>query len=226
MKRFAVVVAAGQGTRMKGILPKQFLLLSGKPVLMHTLSVFQKAEIETIVVMHRDYIHHWENLCKEYQFNFNHKIIVGGDTRAQSVKNGIDNLQDDSLVAIHDAARPLISLNMLNLLFAAAEKYGASIPVIPVKDTLRIVSDNESKTVSRDDYRAVQTPQVFRTNELKLAFNINGFEQFTDEASLYESSGKKVYLIAGEETNIKLTVPSDLVFAEAFLRGKTGDLSD
>jgi 2-C-methyl-D-erythritol 4-phosphate cytidylyltransferase len=226
MKKYAVLVAAGQGTRMKGILPKQFLTLSGKPVLMHTLTVFEEAGIECIVVMHRDYVHHWENLCKELHFTFPHQVVVGGDTRAQSVKNGLAAIPDDSLVAVHDAVRPLITNNLIDLLYQAAGKYGAAIPVIPVKDTLRMVTENESSTVPRENFRAVQTPQVFRTGELKEAFNTSGFEQFTDEASLYESTGKKVYLLPGEESNIKLTVPSDLLFAEAFLSEKAGHLSD
>ena len=174
MKRYVIIVAGGQGIRMNGSLPKQFLSLNGIPVLMHTISAFHYPDIDVILVMNKDYISYWEDLCKQYSFNLNHRIVKGGKTRAESVKNGLDLIVEEGVVAVHDAVRPFVSPELIDRLFSNAETHKSAIPVIDVKDTLReITKDGESITVPRIKYRAVQTPQLFTVSSLKKAFLIN-----------------------------------------------------
>jgi 2-C-methyl-D-erythritol 4-phosphate cytidylyltransferase len=220
MKKYVVIVAGGQGIRMKDVLPKQFMALAGKPVLMHTLSRFNFPDVERILVMNSNYIQQWADLCKEYNFIVSHRVVQGGNTRAESVFNGLSGLLEESLVAVHDAVRPLVSEALINFLFEEASVKGSAIPVIPLKDTLRELSENGSITVSRERYRAVQTPQVFHTGKLIAAFNISDYRNYTDEASLFQASGNAIHLVDGEENNLKLTVPADMLMAEAYLKGK------
>ena len=218
MKRFAIIVAGGQGTRMQGTLPKQFLPINGEPILAHTLRRFAHQGLELILVMHKDYIHYWEEQCN-FLFNIPaHRIVAGGKTRAASVKNGLSTIHEEGLVAIHDAARPLCTSELIERLFTAAGEHGSAIPVIPCRDTLREITTSGSRTVPRDNFRAVQTPQVFSISPLKKAFLLPDNEHFTDEASLFEAAGQSVHLEAGEESNIKITVPSDLLLAAAYLK--------
>jgi len=221
MKRYVIIVAGGQGIRMNGSLPKQFLSLNGIPVLMHTISAFNQPDLEVILVINKDYIQYWESLCKQYNFKNEHLIVSGGETRAESVKNGLDLIKNEGLVAIHDAVRPFVSAQLIERLFSEAEKHDSAIPVINVKDTLRELNENGgNSTVSRDLYKAVQTPQVFRLSKLKNSFKSEDYPSFTDEASLYESNGNTVFLVEGEEENFKITVPFDLVIAEMLLQSK------
>ncbi len=221
MKRYVIIVAGGQGIRMQGALPKQFLSLNGIPVLMHTIAAFQHPNMEVILVMSKDYIRYWEELCSSYNFKIDYRIVSGGKSRAESVKNGLEVINEEGLVAIHDAVRPFVSSDMIERLYCEAEAHDSAIPVIDVKDTLREVNGNgESITVPRSSYRAVQTPQVFKVSKLKTAFAKTDFANFTDEASLYESTGNKVFLVEGEESNFKITVPFDLVIAEVLLKSK------
>ena len=206
---------------MNGSLPKQFLSLNGIPVLMHTISAFHYPDIDVILVMNKDYISYWEDLCKQYSFNLNHRIVKGGKTRAESVKNGLDLIVEEGVVAVHDAVRPFVSPELIDRLFSNAETHKSAIPVIDVKDTLReITKDGDSITVPRIKYRAVQTPQLFTVSSLKKAFLIPNYFEFTDEASLYEAAGNKVFLVEGEESNFKITVPIDLALAEAYVKSK------
>ncbi len=216
MKRHVVLVAGGQGTRMQGVLPKQFLLLANRPVLMHTLERFAGQCDSITLVMHADYIAHWETLCKEYNFTVPHTVVAGGVTRADSVLNGLKHLAPESLVAVHDAVRPFVFPTLIDQLFVAAAEHGSAIPVVPIKDTLRLLDDSGSTTVDRSRYRAVQTPQVFVTGLLQAAFKHPAYSEFTDEASLYEAVGHEAFLVAGDDRNIKLTVPADLIVAETF----------
>lgn len=220
MKQFVVLVAGGQGTRMQGTLPKQFLPLAGEPVLAHTLRRFNLPGLEIILVMHSDYFEYWKELRQTLPEIPEHSLVAGGKTRAGSVANGLSQVPAGSLVAVHDAVRPLCSKELIYRLFDAAEKNGSAVPVIPCRDTLRLLDEQGSRTVPREKYCAVQTPQVFYTDVLKAAFQLPGTEQFTDEASLFEAAGNTVHLEAGEESNVKLTFPSDLILAEAFLRGE------
>jgi 2-C-methyl-D-erythritol 4-phosphate cytidylyltransferase len=219
MKRFAIIVAGGNGQRMNAELPKQFLLLRGKPVIMHCIKKFFDCDAEIIVVLPQAHLNFWEELKLKYNFKIPHKVISGGTTRCESVFNGlglVDN--NDSVIAVHDAVRPLISDIVIIKLFAAAEEKGNAIPVIGVRDSLRKVSGSENGQVNRDDYRIVQTPQVFQTKILKDVFENTQERNFTDEASLVESCGIKINIEKGEQRNIKITFPEDLILAEALLQ--------
>ena len=218
MKKYVVIVAGGTGSRMSDDLPKQFIRLDGKTILERTLCCFSDSDFDLIVVMNPDYMDYWKLICKRDQINTPHELIEGGKTRSISVKNGINDLENESLVAIHDAARPFISKELINRLFIAAEIHQNAIPVISIKDTLREIHEDRSITVPRIRYKAVQTPQVFLTSVLKNAFEHPEFETFTDEASLVEAAGHLIHLVDGDERNLKITVPTDLLLAEVYLR--------
>lgn len=220
MNRYVILVAGGKGTRMLGSLPKQFLLLHGEAILVHTLRQFSLPGVHLIVVMNPDFIDYWEDQCTVLLDIPKHQLVAGGHSRAQSVANGLKLVPENCLVAIHDAVRPLCSTMLINSLFEACEKEGSAVPVIKCKDSLRIISNGGSKAVSREDYRSVQTPQVFKSNEIKEAFVTIEVESFTDEASIYEAAGHKVHLVEGEESNIKITVPSDIQIASVLLAVK------
>lgn len=220
IKKFAIVVAGGKGLRMGGDIPKQFRLISGRPVLMHTLEVFYKydPEIELILVLPEDHQAYWKELCAQYRFSIKHNIVTGGETRFHSVKNGLDTLPKEGLVAIHDGVRPLVAQDVICTAFEEAKRSEAVIPVIEMTDSLReLTSDGKSKSVARNLYRGVQTPQVFSTVLLKKAYQQPFCKQFTDDASVVEATGKEVTLIKGNPENIKITTPQDLLLAEMLL---------
>ncbi|MBK7965784.1 MAG: 2-C-methyl-D-erythritol 4-phosphate cytidylyltransferase [Bacteroidetes bacterium] len=217
MDRYVILVAGGRGTRMQGSLPKQFLLLQGEPILVHTLRKFSLPGFHVIVVMNPDFMEYWEDQCKISLDIPKHQLIAGGQSRAQSVANGLAQIPENCLVAIHDAVRPLCSTDLIYRLFKACEMEGSAIPVVACKDSLRLIMPEGSKSVNRENYKAVQTPQVFHSKKIKDAFSSLAIETFTDEASVYEAAGNKVHLVEGEESNIKITVPSDIQMATAFL---------
>lgn len=217
MKKFAIIVAGGQGIRMQGNLPKQFLPLGEEPVLAHTLRRFALPDIRIILVMNPSYLDYWKELSAPIHDLPEHTVIPGGTTRALSVLNGLNAIEEDGWVAIHDAVRPLCSRNLIHRLFQEATDHGSAIPVVPVKDTLRLLTPEGSTTVSRDQYRAVQTPQVFHLGHLRKAFQLEDVSGYTDEASLFQAAGHPIHLSEGEEQNIKITVPSDLITAASLL---------
>ncbi len=217
MKRYSIIVAGGSGTRMGGETPKQFLLLKGKPLLMHCMEKFSKHCDQVIVVLADERKHDWKELCAQFNFTLDHQLVSGGIMRAESVRNGLEAIEGESIVAIHDAARPLISENLIEKLFTIAEQQGSAIPVIKLGDSLRKVEGAESKAVERNDYRLVQTPQCFDFFLLKKAFLQPGYRNFTDEASLAEAAGYQVHLVEGEVDNIKITLPGDLRYAESIM---------
>lgn len=217
MDRYVILVAGGKGTRMQDSLPKQFMLLHGEPILVHTLRKFSLPAFHLIVVMNPDFMDYWEDHCKISLDIPQHQLVEGGRTRAQSVANGLAQIPENCLVAIHDAVRPLCSTDLIYRLFNACEMEGSAIPVVSCKDSLREITTEGSKTVNRENYRAVQTPQVFHSKKIKDAFSSLAIEIFTDEASIYEAAGNKVHLVEGEESNIKITLPSDIQIASAFL---------
>ncbi len=219
MKRYSIIVAGGNGQRMNTELPKQFLLLNFKPVIMHSIKKFFDCDAEIIVVLPQQHLNFWEELKLKYNFKIPHKVIAGGTTRCESVFNGLQLVEDyNSIVAVHDAVRPLISETIIIKLFAVAEEKGNAIPAIEMRDSIRKISGSQNKQVNRDDFCIVQTPQVFKTEILKGAFEKTGNRNFTDEASLVESSGVKINIEKGEQRNIKITFPEDLILAEALLR--------
>ncbi len=220
LKKQVIIVAGGKGQRMNADFPKQFLVVSGKPILMQTIEKFYtfSKEIGVVVVLPGAYIIFWQSLCKKYNFKTPHKVVKGGKTRFNSVKNGLKLIGNDCIVAVHDGVRPLVSNDTLERAFSGAEKNGNAIPVIPVNDSLRkIKHDNKSKPVKREKYFLVQTPQCFRSDILLKAYEQEYNKHFTDDASVVEASGEKIHAVEGNEENIKLTRPFDLKVAEAIL---------
>lgn len=219
MKKYAVVVAGGSGTRMQSVVPKQFLLLKDKPVLLHTLTRFYEADpsIQLILVLPEMHKSRWEEICQHYQFTVKHTVISGGPTRFHSVKSGLSVIQENGLVAVHDAVRPLISKGFINRLFDEAEKKGNAIPVLPVQETMRLIQAGRSESVDRSLYRIVQTPQIFYVDKIKKACSQDYQDSFTDEATVMEMSGEQIFLVEGERFNIKITTPEDLTAAEKLM---------
>jgi 2-C-methyl-D-erythritol 4-phosphate cytidylyltransferase len=215
--RYAIIVAGGSGSRMGADVPKQFMLLKGKPLLMHCIEKFAKHCEKIVVALPDDKMDYWKELCNEYKFTVKHDVVSGGLMRSESVKNGLDVLEENGVVGIHDAARPLISDKLIIRLYTAAEQEGSAIPVIKVGDSLRRMTGNTSAAVDRSDYRLVQTPQCFDLHLIRKAFLHPGFRNFTDEASLAEAAGYSMHLVDGEVTNIKITVPADLSYAESIM---------
>lgn len=220
MNRFAVIVAGGTGQRFGSPVPKQFLLLSGKPVLMHSIEKFSSLCKDVVVVLPLEYFSHWKKICSQFNFEIPHLIVSGGPSRSISVMNGLDKIGEDGLVAVHDAARPLVSKLLIEKVFLNAEKSGNAVPCIRVNDSIRILNADENKAMNRDDFRLVQTPQCFSLGELKKAFSKFSGEEFTDEASMMERFGLKINLIDGELFNIKITGKSDLAHAEILFSQK------
>jgi len=222
MKQYALIVAGGSGSRMGTDIPKQFLLLQNKPVLMHTIEAFYNynSNIEIILVLPDSQKDYWAKLCSEYSFNTQHKIVSGGITRFQSVKNGLNSItdNDEALVAIHDGVRPLVNKFTIDNCFRIAQLKGNAIPFIPLNDSIRKVEGLNSIHVNRDDYKAIQTPQVFHLQLIKNAYSQNYQEHFTDDASVLENIGESINLVDGNRENIKITTPIDLLFAEAILK--------
>ena len=228
-KKYAVIVAGGKGLRMGSEIPKQFLTVQGRPLLMLTLENFHSfdASMPLILVLPEAQQEYWARLCREYVFRVPHTVVSGGETRFHSVRNGLQAIvegqqvnkpTDQQLVAVHDGVRPFVSHDVIELCFAAALVEGAAVPVIPVVETLREVLDNgtapRSRTVSRDRYRLVQTPQTFRLSLLLDAYAQPYSEAFTDDASVVEALGHPVTLVNGNRENIKITTPFDLAVAE------------
>ena len=221
-ERYAIIVAGGRGLRMGGELPKQFLPLCGKPVLMRTLELFEGEVSRIILVLPEDHIPFWEELCQRYHFTLPHTVALGGETRFHSVRSGLSHLPQAGLVAVHDGVRPLASRALIRRSFEEAERSGAALPACPVTDSLRLRQDEgKSEAVDRSRYVAVQTPQTFDLGRLQQAYQQTYSPLFTDDASVYEAASLgSITLIDGEETNIKLTTPRDLLLAELLLREK------
>jgi 2-C-methyl-D-erythritol 4-phosphate cytidylyltransferase len=220
MKKSVIIVAGGSGTRMGGKLPKQFSLLVNQPILMRSILCFIRydAEIRIILVIPESQITHWKELCLMYSFVYPHIVVVGGVTRYQSVRNGLNALGESDIVAVHDGVRPLVSQATIANCFDQAAKTGAAIPVLPVDETLRTGTMEHSQTVDRSFYFTVQTPQVFRTSLLKKAYAQNWNAAFTDDASVVEKQGIPVTMVPGNRENIKITYPGDLLLAKEYLK--------
>ncbi len=217
--RAAIIVAGGVGFRMGTTIPKQFLLLHGKPVLSYCLRAFYEFDpnLRLIVVLPKEHIDLWKEVGKEISLEIPHEIVAGGEERFFSVRNGIQELKDETLVAVHDGVRPLVSAQTIERVFNAAEEHGAAVPVLPVTDTLRQISDADSKWVDRSQYVRVQTPQCFKVADLRAAYDQPFSSEFTDDASVVEKAGMAIHLVKGNPENLKITGPEDLPVAEAFL---------
>ena len=226
-KKYLVVTAGGSGTRMGASLPKQFLDLGGRAVLQMTLERFMDAcpDIKVITVLPEAHIAWWRRYCRDRNFNCPQRLVPGGFTRFHSVKNALDFVPDGVVVAVHDAVRPLLSTGLIRTMFGRMETVRALIPVVPSVDTLTVLDKDPDGTlrdsgeeVDRSRIYGAQTPQMFRSEDLKAAYG-QGFDlSFTDDASVARKYGIPLSYIAGERNNIKLTTPEDLSLAEAILR--------
>lgn len=231
MKDYVIIVAGGKGARMGGDIPKQFLPVGGRPVLMRTLERFREysESLNIILVLPELQQEYWKNLCQQYHFDVPHQLTGGGETRFHSVQNGLQLIPDgeQGVVGIHDGVRPFPSIEVIARCFEMARETGAAIPVVPVIETLRKIMGNQccppitelaasaSHTVCRSEYRLVQTPQAFDIRLLKAANKQPYSEEFTDDASVVEHYGHSITLVDGNRENIKITTPFDLVMAEA-----------
>ena len=217
--KYIIVVAGGRGLRMGGDLPKQFMPLGDRTVLMCTLDRMAEAvpEAKLILALPHDQQPVWQELCRAYRYERPVQVVDGGETRFHTVSNALALIPEGALVAVHDGVRPLVSVEVVQQAFATAALSGSAIPVIAVVDSLRRVEGDVSQAVERSLYRAVQTPQVFDSTRLKMAYTRPYNAQFTDDASVYEAAGYSVALIEGNRENIKLTVPQDIALAQIIL---------
>ncbi|MDR1592459.1 MAG: 2-C-methyl-D-erythritol 4-phosphate cytidylyltransferase [Prevotellaceae bacterium] len=217
--RVAVIVAGGSGRRMGSELPKQFMLLAGRPVLMRTLDAFLQfdAQLRLIVVIPETFLSLWQTLCAEHRFDTPHLVATGGEQRFYSVKNALTLINDNDLVAVHDGVRPFVSTATLKRCFEEAERSGAAVAALPLTESLRQETAQGSRAINREGYFIVQTPQVFRGALLKQACEQPFTPHFTDDASVVEALGHRITMVEGNRENIKITTPFDLLTGETFL---------
>lgn len=223
MDRYAIIVAGGSGKRMNADLPKQFHLLLGKPVLMHTIEAFVNSGLapDIILVLNADFHQYWKELCVQHNFFVPHVLTAGGRERFDSVKNALSHTgSGESLIAIHDAVRPVINDELITRCFNEAELKGSVIPVTESRDSLRMIRESTTQALSRADILIVQTPQVFKSGILKKAYDQDFSPLFTDDASVVERAGFQISTTAGTPSNIKITYPEDLAIASLYLGKK------
>mgnify|MGYP001012687802 FL=1 len=220
MKKFALIMAGGSGTRMKAEIPKQFIEIAGLPVIMHTILRFEQfdPEIQIILVLPENQFDLWAELCKKHNFTKIFKLAKGGETRFHSVKNGLKLIEEEGIVFIHDAVRPLVSVQTLRNCLETAIGKGNALPVNPVIDSVRISDNDSSYPADRTKIFLVQTPQTFHTSQIISAYNSVTHSGFTDDATVLESTGVKINLVDGNRENLKITTREDLIIAEAFLK--------
>ena len=218
---YIIIVAGGKGLRMGSDIPKQFLPIGGKPVLMRTLERFRQYSptLQIILVLPKAQQDYWQKLCKEYAFDIDYQLADGGETRFHSVQNGLAKIPDNAqgVVGVHDGVRPFPSIDVIRNCYETAREKKAVIPVIPVVETVRHIKGDTSVTVSRNDYRLVQTPQTFNIQLLKAANRQPYNDGFTDDASVVEAFGFDITLVEGNRENIKITTPYDLKIAEVLI---------
>ena len=217
MKDYVIIVAAGSGSRMKAALPKQFIDLKGKPVLLHTLEKFHRFNptLEIIVVLNAEYVQFWKDLAITLKVTIPHTVVSGGDERFFSVLKGLAD--KNGIVGIHDAVRPLVSMKTLETCYSVARSRSNAIPVMEIPDSLRQVNENGSQVANRNLFRIVQTPQCFELSLIRKAFQQPYQASFTDDASVVENLGVEIHLVEGNRENFKITTPGDLSIAEAII---------
>ena len=216
MKNSVIIVAGGSGQRMGTEIPKQFLLLNGKPIILHCIQHFLDfdPDIKIIIVLPESHITLWKTICSDFSFHVEHSIAMGGETRYQSVKNGLELVNNCDFIAIHDSVRPNINSKFVENCFSQAVKNGNAIPAISLNESLRELTGTENKPLNRENVRIIQTPQVFSFTLLKEAYLLPYENKFTDDATVFESYRQKIHLIPGLQENIKITLPSDLLYLE------------
>ncbi|HEX6226844.1 MAG TPA: 2-C-methyl-D-erythritol 4-phosphate cytidylyltransferase [Chryseolinea sp.] len=219
---YALIVAGGKGTRINSKTPKQFLELNGLPVLMHTVMAFDRysRHITIILVLPEDDLQTWQSLCAQHKFERPLILQRGGETRFQSVKNGLQKIEGDGLVAIHDGVRPLVTEEIIANSFRIAAVRQSAIAAMPLKESIRMVDYDNSKAVDRSKYRLIQTPQTFRVSLIRQAYEMKENLSLTDDASVAENSGHTISLFEGSYENVKITTTEDLVIADALLKAR------
>ena len=221
-KEVAIIVAGGKGLRLPGNTPKQFLEIGGLPVLMHTINAFlaydQSIEIVLVLPAH-DFVR-WEDLCRQYSFLHPLTLVAGGETRFQSVRNGLNAISDAGVVAVHDGVRPLVTPAIIGSAFETARQQGSAVASVPMKESIRELQNHSSLAVDRSKYRIMQTPQTFDIGLLKKAYTLPEDDALTDDASVAERAGHAITLIDGSYENLKITTPIDVVVAEAIIRSR------
>jgi 2-C-methyl-D-erythritol 4-phosphate cytidylyltransferase len=220
MDLYVVIVAGGSGKRMGANIPKQFLELAGRPVLMHTIERFKSfdSSIEIITVLPENQLRFWIDLQKKHSFTVPHTLVKGGSNRFLSVRNGLKFVNIPGLVAIHDGVRPFVSIDTIKICFDTAEKFGNAIPSVSPAESLRIITEQGSLPVNRLHVKQIQTPQVFKAELIKNAYLQEYRPEFTDDATVLEKTGEKINLIEGNRENIKITNPEDLIISAALLQ--------
>lgn len=222
-KAYAIILASGIGDRFEGSLPKQFCIIAGKPVLMHTIAAFASCplDLDIILVLHTAYIDFWKQLVKQHNFRIPHKIVMGGKERFHSAKNALEIISDDddAIIGIHDGVRPFVSNDVILRTYSEAASSGAVIPVLSTVNPVRLFKDKKSIaldcTYNRSDIHIVQTPQVFKYGILKEAFKQEYHESFKDDSIVVQNIGKEIQTVEGNRENIKITFPLDMILAEA-----------
>lgn len=220
MDSSVIIVAGGKGLRMGRDIPKQFLSVGGKPILMHTIEAFYKADktLRIILVLPADQQNYWKSLCVQYDFLIEHTIVNGGDTRFMSVRNALELVPLDGVVAVHDGVRPFVASEVIKRCFDEAQIHRAVVPVVDIVESVRQISQEGSIAICRDQYKLVQTPQIFDSALLHEAYKQPFCANFTDDASVVENLGEKIFLTKGNRENIKITTSFDLLIANALLK--------
>lgn len=219
MRNSVIIVAGGAGKRMGSSVPKQFLEIDNKAVIIFTMEKFLEfdPEIEMILVINNDFVDYWNKARRKSGFDYPVKIASGGENRFYSVKNGIESLERESLVGVHDSVRPLVSVSTIQTVYATAEIFGCAIPCIPLKESVRQVDEDKSTPLDRWRIQIVQTPQVFKYKILKKSYDTPYRESFTDDASVVEQAGYQIKLVSGDEYNLKITTPEDFEIAKLLI---------
>jgi 2-C-methyl-D-erythritol 4-phosphate cytidylyltransferase len=219
MKKFAIIVAGGSGIRMNSEIPKQFIPIKGLPIIMHSMLAFYHFDktIQIIVALPSSLFDFWHNLCRENSFSLAHKVVPGGETRFQSVKNALAEIKESGFIAVHDAVRPLVSQDTIGRCFDTAIRKGNAIPFINIVDSVRTVEGDKNNIVDRTKLKLIQTPQIFRSEILVRAYEQEYQSWFTDDASVVEQIGYEINLEEGNRENIKITSPSDLEIAKVLI---------
>ncbi|HYF67558.1 MAG TPA: 2-C-methyl-D-erythritol 4-phosphate cytidylyltransferase [Ohtaekwangia sp.] len=218
-KEYALIVAGGKGTRIQRPIPKQFIELQGLPILMHTMhAFFRYAEnISVILVLPGDDIDTWRTLCIKHNFTRPHVLATGGETRFQSVKNGLQAIKEEGLVAIHDGVRPLVNEDLIGASFRLAAVHQSAVASVRLKESIRTTDQERTKALDRSRFRLIQTPQTFNIGLIRKAYEIKEDPSLTDDASVAERAGHIISLFEGSYENIKITTPEDLIVADALL---------
>lgn len=220
---YAIIVAGGKGTRIKSKLPKQFLELTGKPILLHTLEAFYRysENITIVLVLPEDDFAIWNDICKKYNFTKPILLQKGGETRFQSVKNGLEKITGPGLVAVHDGVRPLVSEDIIGASFRLAAVHQSAVAAVRLKESIRMTDQDNTKAMDRSRFRLIQTPQTFSIDLIKQAYQLKEDVTMTDDASVVEKLGHTISLFEGSYENIKITTPEDLIVAEALVKNRS-----